>query len=86
MNAVKTEGGLLLTGHVGGLLNIYMLVIHKLLIMTTITKFSKNDTRLSMLIERRNLSDNAIKNYDTVFKEIYVLFDVTPSDIVRMGK
>ena len=39
-----------------------------------------------MLIERRNLSDNAIKNYDTVFKEIYVLFDVTPSDIVRMGK
>ena len=78
MNAVKTEGGLLLTGHgkFGGLL----------LIMTTITKFSKNDTRLSMLIERRNLSDNAIKNYDTVFKEIYVLFDVTPSDIVRMGK
>lgn len=54
--------------------------------MTTITKFSKNDARLSMLIERRNLSDNAIKNYDTVFKEIYNLFDVTPSDIVRIGK
>lgn len=34
----------------------------------------------------RNLLDDAIKNYDTVFKEIYMLFEVTPSDIVRIGK
>ena len=54
--------------------------------MTTITKFSKDDARLSMMIERRGLSDSAIKTYDTVFKEIYKLLEVTPSDIVRIGK
>ena len=89
MNAVKTEGGLLLTGHeyLCGLLNIYMLVTF-ILIMTTKTKkkFSEDDIRLSKLIERRNLSDSAIKNYNTVFNEIYDLFGVTPSDIVRMAK
>ena len=54
--------------------------------MTTITKFSENDYRLIMLLERRNLTPEAIKNYDTVFKEIYDLCKVTPSDIVRIGK
>lgn len=58
--------------------------------MTTKTKtkkkFSEDDIRLSKLIERRNLSDSAIKNYNTVFNEIYDLFGVTPSDIVRMAK
>ncbi|MBR2858204.1 site-specific integrase, partial [bacterium] len=82
------EGGLLLTGHVKlcGLPNIYMLVICILLIMTTKTKFSKDDSRLQMLVKRRNLTDGAIKNYNTVFREIYELFGVTPTDIVRIGK
>lgn len=39
-----------------------------------------------MLIKRRKLTKNAIKNYNTVFNEINELFDVTPSDIVRIGK
>lgn len=54
--------------------------------MTTPTKFSKSDEKLKMLVKRRNISPNAIKNYDTVFKEVNQLFDVTPSDIVRIGK
>ena len=69
-----------------GLPNIYMLVICILLIMTTKTKFSKSDTRLRNLVKRRSLTPNAIKNYDTVFREIYELCEVTPSDIVRIGK
>lgn len=63
-----------------------MLVICILLIMTTKTKFSETDAKLSMMVERRNLTKDAIKNYNTVFKEIHELFDVTPSDIVRIGK
>ncbi len=54
--------------------------------MTTKTKFSKSDTRLRNLVKRRSLTPNAIKNYDTVFREIYELCEVTPSDIVRIGK
>ena len=54
--------------------------------MTTKTKFSKDDSRLQMLVKRRNLTDGAIKNYNTVFREIYELFGVTPTDIVRIGK
>lgn len=54
--------------------------------MTTKTKFSKSDTRLRNLVKRRGLTTNAIKNYDTVFREIYELCDVTPTDIVRIGK
>ena len=56
------------------------------MITKTKTKFAKDDIRLKMMVERRNLSDDAIKNYNTVFKEVYELFDVTPSDIVRIGK
>lgn len=63
-----------------------MLVICILLIMTTKTKFSKDDSRLQMLVKRRNLTDGAIKNYNTVFREIYELFGVAPTDIVRIGK
>ena len=54
--------------------------------MTTKTKFSKSDTRLRNLVKRRGLTQNAIKNYDTVFREIYELCEVTPTDIVRIGK
>ncbi|WP_295594916.1 tyrosine-type recombinase/integrase [uncultured Methanobrevibacter sp.] len=60
--------------------------------MTTKTKtipknnFSKNDVRLNKLVTRRNLSKSAIKNYNTVFDEIYYLFHVSPSDIVRIAK
>ena len=54
--------------------------------MTTKTKFSKDDSRLQMLVKRRNLTDGAIKNYNTVFREIYELFGVAPTDIVRIGK
>ena len=39
-----------------------------------------------MMVKRRTLTKNAIKNYNTVFNEIYKLFGVTPSDIVRIGK
>ena len=38
------------------------------------------------MLVRRNLSDDAIKNYDTVFNELYELFGVTPTDIVAIGK
>lgn len=54
--------------------------------MTTKTKFSKSDTRLRNLVKRRGLTPNAIKNYDTVFREIYELCEFTPTDIVRIGK
>lgn len=54
--------------------------------MTTKTKFSETDSRLSVLIERRELTKGAIKNYNTVFREIYELFNLTPTDIVRIGK
>ena len=54
--------------------------------MTTKAKFSKSDSRLRNLVKRRKLTSNAIKNYDTVFREIYELCGVTPADIVRIGK
>lgn len=54
--------------------------------MTTKAKFSKSDVRLRNLVKRRHLTPNAIKNYDTVFREIYELCEVTPADIVRIGK
>lgn len=54
--------------------------------MTTPAKFSNSDEKLKMLVTRRNLTRESIKNYDTVFKEINQLFGVTPSDIVRIGK
>ena len=54
--------------------------------MPTKTKFSETDAKLSMMVKRRTLTKNAIKNYNTVFNEIYKLFGVTPSDIVRIGK
>ena len=63
-----------------------MLVTCIKLIMTTKAKFSKSDSRLRNLVKRRHLTPNAIKNYDTVFREIYELCEVTPADIVRIGK
>lgn len=54
--------------------------------MTTKTKLSDNDAKLSMMIERRNLSKGAIKNYNTVFREINELFNVTPSELIRIAK
>ena len=54
--------------------------------MTTKTKLSDSDAKLSMMIERRNLSDGAIKNYNTVFREINELFGVTPSELIRIAK
>ncbi|WP_305514630.1 MULTISPECIES: hypothetical protein [unclassified Methanobrevibacter] len=54
--------------------------------MTTKTKFSEEDIRLNRMVKRRGLTKNAIKNYDTVFNEIFNLFEVNPSDIVRIGK
>ena len=39
-----------------------------------------------MMVKRRKLTKNAIKNYNTVFNDINELFDVTPSDIVKIGK
>lgn len=54
--------------------------------MTTKNFFSKNDSRLNVLVSRRNLSEGRIKTYDIVFDEIFDLFDQTPTDIVRIGK
>lgn len=54
--------------------------------MTTKTKFSEEDIRLNRMVKRRGLTKNAIKNYGTVFNEIFNLFEVNPSDIVRIGK
>lgn len=49
-------------------------------------KFSETDEKLKQLIIRRNVSKSSIKNYNKVFDELYQLFGVTPSDIVRIGK
>ena len=49
-------------------------------------KYYVSDDKLKKLIKRRNLSKGAIKTYNTVFRELNELFDVTPSDIVRIGK
>ena len=54
--------------------------------MTIKTKFSESDSKLSSLVSRRNLSKGAIKNYNTVFNEIFKLFGVTPSRLVEIGK
>ncbi|WP_405297879.1 tyrosine-type recombinase/integrase [Methanobrevibacter sp.] len=49
-------------------------------------KFSECDEKLMLLISRRSLSKGAIKNYDSVFNEIFELFGVTPSKLVEIGK
>ncbi|WP_458404460.1 hypothetical protein [Methanobrevibacter sp.] len=53
--------------------------------MSTKTNFSTTDTKFCMMIRRLNLTKDAIKNYNTVFKEIYELFNVI-NDIVKIGK
>lgn len=49
-------------------------------------KFSQEDPKLSLMIKRRGLSNFAIKNYNTVFNEIYELFNLTPSELVTLAK
>ena len=49
-------------------------------------KFSEKDPKLSLMIKRRGLSNFAIKNYNTVFNEIYELFNLTPSELVSLAK
>ena len=49
-------------------------------------KFSEKDPKLSLMIKRRGLSKFAIKNYNTVFNEIYELFNLTPSELVALAK
>ena len=49
-------------------------------------KFSQEDPKLSLMLKRRGLSKFAIKNYDTVFNEIYQLFNLTPSELVSLAK
>lgn len=49
-------------------------------------KFSQDDPKLSLMINRRGLSNFAIKNYNTVFNEIYELFNLTPSELVILAK
>ena len=49
-------------------------------------KFTEKDPKLKALVKRRGLGKGAKKNYNTVFNEIYELFGVTPSEIVKIGK
>lgn len=49
-------------------------------------KFSEEDPKLSLMIKRRGLSNFAIKNYNTVFNEIYELFNLTPSELITIAK
>lgn len=49
-------------------------------------KFSQEDPKLSLMMDRRGLSNFAIKNYNTVFNEIYELFNLTPSELVTLAK
>ena len=49
-------------------------------------KFTEKDPKLKAMMNRRGLGKGAKKNYDTVFNEIYELFGVTPSEIVKIGK
>ena len=54
--------------------------------MTTKTNFVDTDSKLSMMMERRNLSDGTKKTYNAVFREIYELFHVKPSELIRIAK
>ena len=38
------------------------------------------------MMVRRNLSDSAKKTYNTIFKEIFELFNLTPSELIRIAK
>lgn len=38
------------------------------------------------MIKRRGLSNFAVKNYNTVFNEIYELFNLTPSELIAIAK
>lgn len=49
-------------------------------------KFSEEDPKLSLMIKRRGLSKFAIKNYNTVFNQIYELFKLTPSELIAIAK
>lgn len=52
----------------------------------TAIKFSQEDPKLALLVDRRGLSRGAIKNYDSVFREIYEVFELTPSDLVDIAR
>ena len=54
--------------------------------MTTKTKYTEEDPKLNLMMNRRNLSKGRRKTYDIVFNEIYALFEKTPSEIVTLGK
>ena len=45
-------------------------------------KFSETDIKLMHLIQRRNLSKEREKQYNTVFKELYEVLDKTPSQLL----
>lgn len=49
-------------------------------------KFSETDIKLMQLIQRRNLSKERVKQYDTVFKELFLLLGKTPSQLLEEFK
>lgn len=49
-------------------------------------KFSETDIKLIQLIQRRNLSKERVKQYDTVFKELFLLLSKTPSQLLEEVK
>lgn len=49
-------------------------------------KFSQADIKLMQLVQRRNLSKERIKQYDTVFKELFFLLDKTPNQLLEIAK
>lgn len=49
-------------------------------------KFTETDTKLIQLIKRRNLSFQREKEYNIVFKEIYQLFDKTPTQLIKEAR
>ena len=48
--------------------------------------FANEDSKLKLMVKRRGIGDESIKNYNTVFNEIFEEFNITPSQIVEIGK
>lgn len=49
-------------------------------------KFSETDFKIMQLIQRRNLSKERVKQYDTVFNEIFLLLNKTPIQLLKEAK
>lgn len=49
-------------------------------------KFSTTDIKLMQLVQRRNISQEREKQYNTVFKELFYLLNKTPTQLLKEAK